>query len=638
MTVAGWAVASDSGGASLQVLTYSGLRAELAADAEDVEFIDACLSEGLHCWITGMLVVLPRSSVVGCERIGVWSTSSELVARLSVPVVKSIAEAARDTVLYNYMERLPRFRSAQARHPMVFASIMRHVEANAEAAPLFSKLEALSHYELMATSKIPALRVEHLSPIGTTCASFCHLTNTVFLREVLFETTSHIVAGVVLGDDTQQLMDLVGHHVELHGHGDTTLVVAPRSAIPSVVASLKRRGLDPSVVWTAGSAISYTGSSRPTVITPEMSTILPAYRWRRAFFVNWPTSFVAQGVDADCYLALGIDHEVCAAATANRRLFIARLTMLFRLTPDVLQNAPTLERLLAAAVHRDCPSVDLGAAVRKYAYSHPPLVEARSESGGSVFLEQLLESLRRFPTTVDALRHFSDRNLNAFARKSLAAPSESCPVCLEERADTATRCGHWFCAACISTALRRGSSSCPVCKQAIRRGGDVVTLAAPERRGGVSLELQWLLERLLRRVESGCKLAVFADFAQAHEAFGSSLREAGARDVTLWRGNTKQLLQAHARFNAARSGLLLADPSKLDLRWTRFEAVSEVWVLAPLGGPADPCCRLRHALESCPGAGRIEVVGSGAEPCIAEIPVCEFRHVCPVMLRSETPR
>ena len=635
LTVAGWAVASESGGASLQVMTYSGVRAELAADAEDVQFIDACLVEGLHCWITGMLVVLPRSSVVGCERISVWSTSADIVARLPAPVMKSIAEAARDTVLYNFMERSS-IRSTgrvAARHPMVFASVMRYVEANPTAAPLFSKLEASSHYELVAASKIPVLRVEHLSPIGVTCASFCHLTDTVFLRDVLFETTSQVVAGVVLGEDTQLLVDLIAHHVELHGRGDATLVVAPRSAIPSVAASMGRAGLQPSVVWTASVAASYPGSQRPTITTPEMSTILPPYHWRRVFFVDWPASF-AYGIDADCYIALGVEHEVCASATTDRRGFISRLTQLFRLTADVLQNAPTLERLLVSAVHREGPLVDMGAAVKKYAYSHPQTHGGREGSG--VFLASLVEGLRRFPVTEDALRFFADRDVNAFARKSLAAPSHAtCPVCFDDRPDTATRCGHWFCASCISTALRRGSA-CPVCKQPIRRG-DVVTLGRDEPRAAITEELAWLLERLRARLDAGAKLAVFAEFAQVHEAFGASLRRAGARDVTLWRGNTMQLIKAHASFNAASAGALLADPSRLDLRWTRFDGVDEVGVIPPLGGPHDPCCRLRHIVDSCPGAKHIEVVGAGPEPCVSELPVCEFRHICPVMLRADPP-
>lgn len=633
LTVSGWAVAAESGAASLQIQTYSGVRAELAADAEDVDFIDACLAEGLHCWITGMLVVLPRVSSVSCEHISVWSTRPDIAGRLSTGLMRAIAEAARDMVLHNFMERAPTRTAGAARHPMVFAGVMRYVEARPEASRLFAKLEALSHYELVAASKIPALRVEHLSPIGASGASFCHLTNTVFLREVLLETTSHVVGGIVLGEDTQQLLELLGHHVHIHGHGDSTLVVAPRSAVPSTVAALRRAALDPCLVWTTRAASSFVGASVPTVVTPEMSLLLPNLRWRRIFYVGWPAAFV-QGLEAECHLALGIEHEVSAAA-AERRLFLARLTQLFLLSPDVLQNAPTLERLLAAAVHRDGPPADFGVAVRKYAYSHPP-APARHADGATdrdVFLEPLVEGLRRFPASSDAARFFAGRALSAYAQESLAAIGGTCPVCLEDRADTVTRCGHWFCASCLSAALRR-SPSCPVCKQALRREKDAVTLSSSDARPAPTEELLWLAERLGRRVGAGGKLALFAAFAQAHEAFGAFLRAQGVSYVASWRGNARQLLQTFDRFNAAASGVLLVDSSRLDLRWVRFEGVAEVWIMQPLSGPTDPCCQLRQIVNTCPSALHVEVVGVSPEPCIAELPVCEFRHLCPVMVRA----
>jgi hypothetical protein len=649
-------------------------RIDLLTDVADTVFLEKCLSAGLRCWATGQLITHARVRIMNCERVFVWHVGSRTsLAAIPGAVLHALATAARDTALARWAHSLP-LPSGQehALHPVAYEGVSRYLASTgfAEEGSTAGLLPA-AHLEATSRCGSSALRLDSHLQLGTSELFFCPATQTCLIGSPpLASAFRPVRAGLIVADQSEALLGLLRHVARLDlsletggAPGGRLLVLAPRRAMPGVLATLE--ALRPLLLCSRQdlaasdlAAASLVVASQDLLQSPATAGLLQG-PWSRIVQVGWPQTCCGALLRADFVLALALHVEVRELLQRGISASLQDLALLFGLDPNELNDARALTALMTYRVfHLQRPRS--AQQVRKYSYqclSQPPSPHAPSMlSGRRQYREERALLFGRlgapervaFPAVTDALRHFQSRGgeLTDFARASLGASAEEgdrcCPVCFDERPDTATRCGHWFCHQCLESALRvhRG---CPVCKAPLQARRDVAvprsagaeeppTGAAP----GLSADTPEMLRLLdLLQARAACeKVLVLACFGEVHSSLAARLR---ARQVNaaVWRGNSRQLLQARAVFERWRSGVLFVDGAAVDTRWVRFSDVRRVVLVMPLQARAiEACCQIRDALGCC-DARVIEVVGRGADPVLPEQPLCDQPN-CPILVHTST--
>jgi hypothetical protein len=655
-------------------------RIDLLTDSADTTFLARCLAAGLRCWATGQLITHARARIMNCERVHVWHVGSKAsLASLPTVVLQALATAARDAALARWAQNLsPSLGHEHALHPVAYEGVSRYL-----ASPSFADdgstagLLPAAHLEATARCGSSAVRIDSHLQLGSSDLFFCPATNTCLLGSPpLASAFRPVRAGLIVADHSRALLGLLRHVARLRlspsseagaPQHSRLLVLAPRRAIAGVVAALR---VDAPLVLCSRHDLVLAREQLPTaplailaretLESPEAAEALlqQSGTWSRVVQVGWPQA-CAVIPPADFVLALALRCEVREMLLQNLELSLRHLARLFGLEPGEMNDTRTLTALLTYRVFNLHRSRGSAQQVHRYSYlclSQPPATHAvgllssrrqyRDERAllfGALGAEHAEAT---FPTAHDAVSHFEAIRrlpLSDYARASLGGSPEAsadrvCPVCFDDAPDAATRCGHWFCRECLRNAMqiRRG---CPVCKTALQARRDVVVpqqdeepaVAPPPPETEEPPELRRLLDLLEARARQD-KVLVLACFGEVHAHLAALLR-ARHVNVAVWRGNSRQLLQAHATFEGWRAGALLVDGTAVDTRWVQFSNVRRLFVVTPLQASAsEVCCQIRDALDCCQAA-HIDIAGRGEAPTIPEQPLCDQPH-CPILVHT----
>jgi len=608
--------------------------AELPLVVDDCEedFLTLCCTAGLECWTTGQLLVVRGEQLLLPELFTVFSTRG-CVPTVPVRAAARIAETAMRRALSDLWQPrdagdLPAIgvcgSGPSALHPLAHPAAAAYLQALDDPRQIAALLFA-SHAEATTLSRSSLFHGQDAARLGSSRFYYSRDDDAVRVTPPAVTCVGEVLRGcLIVGADPRALLQVARAFLELSpswGGDDGTLVVSTREDLPFVASSL--RGLDFALATSAADLQAPKGvvvtSCELLLDELDRDPVLLSRRWGRLVSVGWPRACEASAacgvlVDFVFHLALAVYEDVYA--DGGEGVNYGSLAQLLGVSASGLNDpAATRAALEQRVMHleerrslRSAPKPSFACSV--LSIEAPDSLEdaalrpfrpanRRKRAALGALCGRPRQSFRPLAAGSSVLDHFARQqptlHLDAFASANLGgARAEGCPVCFEPDAPVATRCGHWFCEACLELSFSV-QARCPTCRRALHRVRDVVH-TRPVERSPATPFMRGLLASLASAQERSLVVCSYGDL---HERLAAHLRAEGAPETWAWRGNTKQLVRTLRRFEASARGCLIVDPEGPCLSWATWPAVRSVFVLWPLED-SEACCQLRSVLRALP--------------------------------------
>lgn len=637
----------------------------LLLEGQDRDFLGLCATAQLECWTTGQLLCSGGEAHVVPLIFSVYSTRG---AAILVP--RRVASRICDSTMLYAMQDLWNARFAgelptlgictsmpSSLHPLAHGHLSACLRSIQEPR-LVAALLFLLHAEATSLSRLCIFYGQDAARLGSSSFYYNPLDDSVASYDARPSAPVGEVARgcLLLGRSARILLRVLREFLsrppraaaETPSPPARTLIVASREDLPFAHAALRDLDLalatksadlassDTNFVLTSGDALVDRLSEDP---------LFAARTWDRLVTIGWPRAvqpmLIAElPVKFSFHLGLSVYEDT--AAEVDRE----SLGFLLGVSPGRLSDASSLRALMEQRVmhvedmgsilaeekpkltFRDV-QVAAGSAAETAVLQQYHGIRRRKRALFGALCGPTKPSFRPLAPGASVLEHFTRRqataalDLDAFAVEQLSrgvAPREGCPVCYEPEAFVATRCGHWFCEACLDSSLT-ARARCPTCRRELHRARDIVHTRPSER----ALEAGFMRQLLEALVSAGSgRTLVVASFGDLHERLASYLCAEGGLRVRAWRGNTTQLLQNLRRFEEApRTGCgaaLLVDPESLPLAWACWPELDRIFLLWPLeADEAHGCCQLNSVLKALPPQPRppeITVFSHGRPLCL----------------------
>jgi hypothetical protein len=581
-TMAGWLCASR---ATLGVQVDDNLL-DLLVNGEDATFLEHCAER--DCWISGAVIMTRRAKLMVPHEVSLFGQGE--CPRPSAVLARMLAENMRASHAREaWLEVISAPPLRRPVHPMARTLPPRALDEPASLGYIFAR-----HLDADIASGTSRFFLSAQTPLGSSGWAYDHeRRECVRLQGAL---APHTPKGAAIVADEPQVLLRALRGCCLLG---AALVVAPREALAGARHALL--DLAPRV------ACCERDLQEPPdllLVSAELLAKRHAYfvarRWRRVLLVDWPR--VVQHLSPCDVTLLPCDLQISLLMSQQEP---PRLALLLGCAEQCLATPEAARALLRERVLR--LRLPAQRRVLRYSLEHAPPATARERDEAAAFegfdaqLAELLGSaskarhrLPALPPDVSVAAHF--RAASSFAKRSFQADAPGCAVCLADAgANAVTRCGHWFCGACIRRCIA-ASKRCPVCRVSLGMQ-DVVALRDVNLGSSFLDHLAALLQREAQRT------LVLASFGASLERVARALR---ARDLCAWAwsGNARQLLRNSEAFAAHEAAVLVGDAEFLALDWElHLHAVALVVCVLPLRTDRrDICCQLRAVARSAPAA------------------------------------
>jgi hypothetical protein len=244
------------------------------------------------------------------------------------------------------------------------------------------------------------------------------------------------------------------------------------------------------------------------------------------------------------------------------------------------------------------------AAIREAEAVALALQSAAADADGTPDVAPLRQAAQRELLKTASLRErlfFVEQSIDALVQRS-----HVCPICMESSCGTITVCGHLFCRRCIADHVRRGSSSCPTCRQFIGHTRGVIV-------DGQASSRMLELVRLLQSIDE--PTVVFVQWKGIVKNVRAVLRGSQLRVHSL-EGNGSQRARTLEQFASGGVLLLSLEDSFAGLHLPHARHV--VFTHAIVGSPAQVRAMEYQAISRCVRHGQTGSV------CVHSIVVSEF--------------
>lgn len=669
--IVGWALSDGKTGVELGwVMQKHGPHPqpqyEIMCTGQDSNLLLACSRAGLHCWASGLYTTTSNFQNVLLKRISIWHLSEFPLHPTSVPV-RVAASICAGAVLEVFLstwkavieDRKDDLHKSFVNHPHIFSrfeEISNAAQQNNYGRDAVTAAFFAAQHEEGATFGITDLSCPTSTRLGSSNVAYVYPAAGGHVQQYgqvtsFFEYSTEVFCpapgALVIGSDTEVLLNIVATLCQSDNIDWTTLIVAPRH-----IFATAHRLLRDTLRTTTPTRIQYksfatlkdistmleSGAALPPVVLTSLelvqahnpfSNLRP--RSRRLVLLGWPHTgdvLLRSNVclEGTFTLALAAQAELNTRSMLPSRStlnpWIKRLANLFSLAPERLADAGLLRQLLSSRLlcigttHvSQFPQVSISCDL----LVAPELSEAEKRRAAglkeparsrSILFGALYGPAGPFPwipqqqnTSETVFSHFQQSSpakaarADAFARKSYGADEhrDSCPICFDPKPTTVTLCGHWFCGECLMPALET-VPACPLCKSPTNPHGDVVSIGRPVVSPDRSIFINFLGD-LLQKAPG--KTVVACSHGELHEKLARELRSRGVENVLPWTGNARQVTKHYETY--CREGLrccLLVDPAALSPLWMKLPALpptGHIFVLAPLLDLKRPsCCQIRE--------------------------------------------
>jgi hypothetical protein len=618
--------------------------------------VAASLDAGYDVWVTGVLLITRRTSIINFEGCSVWRTSANAPLVIPAMIAKSLWHSARATAIDQAFSVRP-IEDIEQRtlHPLAYESLPVYItlaKGSATDSTEISGAMWASDSEARVRTRMSGLTVSALHQVGNTQTVFNPRTGATHAQQEPSETrgetqTAQAKGCVLVGEDCELLLRILAiitaADETLEWQSPTangsTLIVSPRNALP-LVATVFRTKCPNLEVCLTSDQFREAEFFAPALVTADLlktaEATVTSRTYDRVIYVDWPKCLVGfSGVVKSemsyglCSGAHGFNHVNSASketavlfgvegtehwgASELKKLFSRRI---LRIACDKgrMELHKYSSRLAPALTDREAQIVKVGSSVRRARLGLYAEIMPKNAKTGTVHGEADIEAFFR--------KRMVSYSPSAFATKAFAAPSGDCPVCYEPDPDCVTSCGHFFCHTCVSN-IKGKTAACPLCKEPVTTSNVV--------------RVETLTDKT--RMETG-----FIDFLSEslrgyrHEKLAASLRARGV-EAAAWRGNAKQLYKNAVAFERGRYTVMIVDPSSIDMKWVSLPRVDRLVVVLPLDtSKAEICCQVKDTLNSIQQSldfSILVVKRQGEEMSLPERPLCEDHYgtlKCPFLV------
>lgn len=655
---------------------------EIFCEKEDAKLLTSALRANLRVYGTGTIQGPSQCTLVILERMQFWSqnVSEEELPELSTKVNEvglRIMESARAEVLQSIWStsNVPMGRTNELTtcHPILQRSMPTLLALTPKilGATLF-----LAQREALKATGTSLFWCSSVTRLGSSSMSCSHsLERVIPVQQRENGLNFNFGGAVVFGSDPSNLLDSAVAFAHLRnprerippGLADTcpngTVIIAPRFALTMLADSLagtadifasdlreyreQRRSMSGAPRLVALS-LELVSSHNPTKDT----------HWSRCIYVGWPqTADTLQltGNTPRAVFSVGLSHATDiyeGLFKCNTLAAAHKLASLMKCPNWTMGSPETLSRCIRHCVFSMDSENNLGQsssqaeAVIPYSVEPGPFPDEDEEifrrgatgvhrNRSIVFPKyaSLRGPFRRVAEGVDSIRAHFERSgtpITHFTSRSIGEPGDSetreCPICYEDRADTVTACGHWFCASCLRLSLDH-DPQCPICKTYTLGSRDVVSVGNPP---SLSVSIDACLPHLANMIQKvRGKTIVIASFSELHEKVCKGLRSLNV-SIFPWSGSASQVMMTAESFRDGKCDAILIDPSHVSCRWSVFCGVEEVIVLFPIyTKKRQVCCQVKEVVDACSGLQpKVTFVVRQRTFSVPVYPTCTCRNNC----------